>query len=177
MSRVRLICFVQGGDEDRVKGVFGAHRITVSKSPDWPAWASRELGDAYEIQTLAGEYGGFVGAETAIGKSNEPDTIDRLRNKHPSWSSERLNRVAAEATSAKRRKPNLVSSVAKERDANLNATVTAIKEIAQTASLRVILVNEAEGPLAQPTTEKMRVDEISPDKLARFPWNCLVTIV
>jgi hypothetical protein len=61
---VLLYGIINGVPEDAIKDVFGQRRIYVDFEDQRPEWAGQLAGTVVEIQTLYGEYGGYLGFAT-----------------------------------------------------------------------------------------------------------------
>jgi hypothetical protein len=59
---VLLYGIVKGVSDDAIKGIFGQQRIHVDFVDQRPQWAQQYSGTMIEIQTLFGEYGGWLGS-------------------------------------------------------------------------------------------------------------------
>jgi hypothetical protein len=61
---VLLYGIVSSVPDDAIKDIFGRQRIHIDFSDERPEWAGQLTGTVVEIQTLHGEYGGYLGFTT-----------------------------------------------------------------------------------------------------------------
>jgi len=63
-----LYAVVEGWTVDELRNQFGRRRITVAACKSPPPWSRAFDGHVFEVQTLYGEYGGFVGSSITSAK-------------------------------------------------------------------------------------------------------------
>jgi hypothetical protein len=81
-SAVLLYGIVKGVPDDVIKDIFGRRRIRVDLEDERPEWVGQLSGRVVEIQTLYGEYGGYLGFTTyqSEAKLSPKGTLEREAN-------------------------------------------------------------------------------------------------
>lgn len=83
---VLLYLFAEGASAEAIQDAFGRHRVHVDFPDAPPAWTRRFPGLTIEVQTLYGEYAGWVGSNSAsqekLAASRKLEREQNLRAYH-----------------------------------------------------------------------------------------------
>ncbi|HEY2841497.1 MAG TPA: hypothetical protein VGJ26_20225, partial [Pirellulales bacterium] len=72
-----LLLVADGWKDDELSALFGKHRITIAACKERPGWSREFQGTVFEVQTLYGEYGGFIGGSfSSLSKHVDDDDGD-----------------------------------------------------------------------------------------------------
>jgi hypothetical protein len=161
-----LYGFAQGATTTQIREACGRQRICVEFPHNLPSWAKHIRGQPFVLQTLYGEYGGFVGSGCESTSQRTAEDIEQaLKSRHPDWSAAKIARAAQESTAHSQRIERTVSALKIKRETNLASTMRIVTELTQIGDVALVL---SLGECIEPATMKHPVTVKSEDIDASF---------
>ncbi len=142
-----LYVLVDGVPPDEALTAFKRERITADLAYDRPKWSEKYRGAMLNVQTLYGEYGGWLGSKYVEECANEPKK--RYRHK---WSSEIL----------------------KERELNLLKMSEILHSLSRKGTV-VVYLHKGDSPPGQAV--RAHPNDVTPDFLRTIPYDTPIVLI